>query len=694
MPDSQSVPSVLDRLVLGGSEGALALRQLAKVATSEGLRESEFLQVFDMLFDANLASSHKTDVITECLVPRSDYLIPSTVLVRIISAIGTPEIYYKNGKQHKLKRLSVACQQKLLEWQLCALHLFGDDGLKTLLKNIPLLFGLLSYEFLRPYVAALIVIALSNSPKKPRPWHVQLAVDLAEKFPFDPAIKALLAFFHKSTLSIHLKSAPLLLQAGAEVLRYPSLDIVEVLHTLPRDPESLITKEVLEVEKKIRKLFDSYATTKRRKVAVSGADYDSLEAGSNQVSIITIDSLKALATQLECIEMTNPSSVLSGAVTSNEGLRKLYLALQLLVAAPEEQNVKKLLYAVQYHVLVKQASAPVFALLLSFAQYGGLLRLQKPMIEFMNRDEDNMLARQILLFKCIDIKSANELIPVILSRLLKIKDRRLSLAASFFCEMAAVYQRWLRGSHEVDLVLSVPLIFGFSQSQWLDMHMHAKVSFLGLLRALKQIPVGELGPEVDATCLIPKPTLMYNLVVSTNPLIMSEALGYIVFLKSIQLRDDQKSTLALRNSYVMDAINFVWRDMAFKSEPESFNKGMLLQPSFLQDLGAVNYFSYSDLVLLKTVGGLIHNPSLSYLCAEIVWMLEDQQENISSRHPGPISEKSLAQFRQDPDVNWLPMTYFDIKVSLLNNLDNLGFTGLCDLLYSSLKPLASLRNRS
>lgn len=240
----------------------------------------------------------------------------------------------------------------------------------------------------------------------------------------------------------------------------------------------------------------------------------------------------------------------------------------------------------------------------------------------------------------------------------------------------------------------IPKIFDIMEAFWSRLDLLEKLSSLLFINAAISLATEKLSVWANTGCMVPPPSLMFKLVVSTNPLIVSEALGYIACIKKLKLLDNNSSKIAWKNAYVMDSINFLWREMAFKYEKGTINMGMYLHPHYLQRLNGLDFFSNSSLILTRSVGGIVQNPAFAYLCAEIVWKLEDMDPNITTRHPGPISEASVASLQQDSDVTWLQVSYQDLRVSLLNHLDAMGFHGLADLLFTSLKPLVNQRTRN
>lgn len=691
--------AITDLVDVTGQEGTDAIHDFSKTA-QKGLSPIEIQAVIELVLHSTTLATHKNILVSECLIPDGKHLLPREIVGRVLATVGTPEIYYKNGKQHKLKRLQVTTIQRLLEWLVCVLPAFGKPVFAYLRRFLPMLFGLLPYEFLRPYIATLIVVATSStdaalritSKNTVRQWHVLLVTDLAEQFPSDPVLKPLLSFLKFKVRTPNVSDSGNMRSAGD----LDGMITNEQLHAviLTKFELSSMEREVTEVEKQLRRLFTSLGSRglKRRRV---GPQFD-IVSHSDHVLILSVSTVSSLIAQFEKIDLPNPSSVLSLTTAANNRHRRLYLALYLAVASQNDQITKKLKHAIQSHILGdNNNSVHTFPQLLEFGRFQGLKSLTEPLKKFINSGEGD-LAKKIRLVRYLPWEKS-ALVSAIVKIASQVGKDNLDETGELFEEISFLIEKWrvvfANGDtyHEfLSCVLDIVFhTFALAEQLWTKFSLQHKIRFVQVLKAVKNIEsVHSWG---TAGLLVPPPTLMCLMVISTHPLILSEALGYLAFLKSLPIPESDQKTIALRNKYVMDSINFVWRDMALKKEANTFSQGMFLDDEFLQKVSALNFFSYSNFIQLKTVGGVVQNPSLVYICAELVWKLEDQADHITTRHPGPISEESVAQLHQDTDNTWLSMSYYDIKISLLNSLDELGYTGLCDFLFSSLKSLENQR---
>lgn len=133
-----------------------------------------------------------------------------------------------------------------------------------------------------------------------------------------------------------------------------------------------------------------------------------------------------------------------------------------------------------------------------------------------------------------------------------------------------------------------------------------------------------------------------------------------------------------------------------KQEPNISNssaKGFYLNPEFTRKLSTLHLSDQLSIVF-QSIGELFYNPALSFIITKLIWDIEDKTEDINTRHEGPVSRDSLERIRIDSDKIWLNITFEELKVTILRNLDTAHhgkFKGIGDLLFNSLKSLSDKR---
>lgn len=147
------------------------------------------------------------------------------------------------------------------------------------------------------------------------------------------------------------------------------------------------------------------------------------------------------------------------------------------------------------------------------------------------------------------------------------------------------------------------------------------------------------------------------------------------------------------NGFLMDICNCVWRMRAFTDADP--NAAACLVPrrrarafeSYLDSLDA-------DLPL-PSLFGLSHSPVLSLQAVLTLRDLEDEAlaggEALEMRHPGPVTQGSLVRLREG---GGLGLSWQDYRISVLQRLEELGFSGVPDLMRNTMKILRGPRQGS
>ncbi|KAM9905376.1 hypothetical protein OXX69_007195 [Metschnikowia pulcherrima] len=724
---------LIDNLIDPAFDTDQTLAEIETRANADGVSLADLSSLISLVFEPLVSSMVRNRLLSKCLIPRGDYFVPVEIILRVLAAIGAPEVYYSKGKQHKSKRFSLPTQQKILQWTINILPFFGPDLLKTLQRSLPILFGLLSYEFSRPYISTLIIVATSRhkrtqektvSPYKDlgsfqkgplRTWHMQLVADLSERFPMDPSLKALMLHISRSSSSrdfyqLFGKHHSFSFTRSSGFIAVPEDSFSAILRLKDGLHKDGLSKEILGLHQDLSQIYKDFERSpkKRRLDLQASLENDPFNSMSSErkVPISSIDSVPSLISNLENISFINPSSVFAQKPSLNHRFRCLYASLILLNSSSSHVFFKKISSALQHHILLQDTSDAYRDFSVdSFGKYGTVRHFRSELESFLMAPE-SASEKRLLVFenqlcympyyhltsgKCI-ITALNRLLSCVNDLLAQKRTNANTLIPRLFIRLTVLIRKLGQENEAGEVLTSItPLIFHMIDKNWVRLDLTSKLSFLAFMNSTIAFATKKLDSWQNVACLIPPPSLVFRLVVSVNPIVVSETLGYIAMIKKLRLSESDALKSSLKNAYVMDSINFVWRDMAFKHEKRTINQGMYLHPQFIQRMSGLDFFSNSELISIKSVGGIVQNPSFAYLCAELIWKLEDMEAEISTRHPGPISEQSVARMNEDADVIWLNMNYQELKVSLLNSLDVMGFHGIADLLFTSLKPLVNQR---
>ncbi|CUM65740.1 uncharacterized protein PRCAT00003388001 [Priceomyces carsonii] len=748
------------------------LEDLNAAVKEVGVEEEALDTLLDIILDApvstvsRITATQKRYIIKNLLVPNQTYILKKELIYQIISSIGIPQVYYKNGRPQRVKKLPKNIQLCLLEWLVSSIHLFGDDVFNILHRMLPILFNYLSYEFLRPYIANLIFLSALNDVKTFRtylnegrtytmnsfkPWQIQLVIDLYFKFPLDDHLKSLLILFKTLNPAIdfsqysgvHGNALNDLGRVNPKVLRYPNFDYldklndIEIINSSSRFSNSGVIKENL----RRYEIFQS--TLKDRKRIKNGhfsePDLDVVEFGlnENEVSINDVHSFKNLIENFDNVKFISVSGLFrpsDGVSYESDRFKKFFLVLQGV--SKNEAYLKKLDCYVRFSLLDENLSLrDVDSLTNKIANFltfcSGAINLKliveftlfefnvRPIHNFANATglELENLTQRLKFVKFLPVIEFLKLRDSFLEKvfsLLKIEQGDLTrrsktdpYVSSFLIEIASLFSLWYSmmkvNSYGFDskekiysiIRKSIPLIHQFIIDNYLSSSLEVKLALMKLFNVVKSMDPSDLE-NLDAKALIPKPELVYDILFCNSPFLFSELCGYVSYCKNYKFKDSEQTAKILQNSYIMDIINFFWRDKALEFEPgvSSKSRAMCLSPQFVHKLGSLNLFNYSNLISLNVMGNVFHNPCWAYLGAQIVWNLEDNQDTVTTRHMGPISENSINELTHDPSHRWLDVDYKKLKLEVLRGLDKKGFKGLGDLLFTSLVSLVNERVKS
>ncbi|KAI0464250.1 hypothetical protein LJB42_001855 [Komagataella kurtzmanii] len=170
------------------------------------------------------------------------------------------------------------------------------------------------------------------------------------------------------------------------------------------------------------------------------------------------------------------------------------------------------------------------------------------------------------------------------------------------------------------------------------------------------------------------PVLMYELLFSTNSLLMDQCCHLVVRAKNYYNTHELDPFKQLNNAYVMDICNLLWRHRGFSIDQTA--RGAFLPPEFKQKLSTIQFYQQE----LEQEFNLFFHPSLLGLITRLVKASSD------SKYTGIVRKQ---QYEEQG------LEGFDaFRIELLNGLDLAGFEGISNLLFTSLKSLLGHRIKS
>ncbi|KAH3679371.1 hypothetical protein WICMUC_001052 [Wickerhamomyces mucosus] len=244
-------------------------------------------------------------------------------------------------------------------------------------------------------------------------------------------------------------------------------------------------------------------------------------------------------------------------------------------------------------------------------------------------------------------------------------------------------ENYLEISEIIKSIISkfLPILSKFQYSQLIQF------SIFQFLKLFKEIP----KQYIILSNLVLPPDLIYTLYFSSNnPIIISKICEYLNFSKDIlqnePLITNQIEQLTnIHNSYVRDIINLIWTNKAFiltKSSVNDYSFG--ISNEFL-GLFELHIPLFDSNLQFRSLYNLHQSPTFAQLSAKILRDLEDKDENCLVRLEGPLNNSAVLELQGQ---DWLNKTVDQVRVDILKKLNDEGFSGLNNFLYSHLRSLS------
>lgn len=694
--DSQvEIQRLISRLETDGIFDTRIIENLSQIAMKGGFEEDIILELFNIIFDKSPSTSislrRKEFIIDNVLALKEPISI--TLFWQIISNIGTNEIYYKGQLRFETMKVPTSLQIQILNWLIDNFEYFRVALIQSGNLVLSLLIKTLSYEFLRVQISRLIVLLLQENIEPVRTyfnrdtyhqitllkhWHIQWVVDLYEKFPLDLYLQELLAFFRVVDPTI-------------DYIAYTH-DGFQTLNRLKSNERHLFAdfmdrQEAAEEEEEDDREFntDVMLANKRRKKMLRRSRDDVY--GANKSLLLLDDIYNINPYSLFRLPKQQVNKVLplvfqygnTNLITRLDSFVRISLSDQLSSKSEYEDFIKQISY-----ILHTGGGTIEFPLVTDF-----VLQRSVTKREFL----ETLPFRYGLLkyLKQIDISDLSNTIVQDITKLLDIKHQVTEEISTEFLKSLIDYFDYnpldeLDSGDDINLILS--MIYKYIQS---CEAAHKNQMIRLMTEFIQSLDSPVLKKLDDRNILIPQ-SLVYSLLLDGDPLSLSDICKHILFCKSHKFKLQQLKSI--QNTFTMDTVNFLWREkfLTYDEIPSSANKAFYLHPEFINKVGSLHMFDH-DFFTTATLGGLFTNPALVYIVTNIVWKLEDNADMINTRHEGPITRQSIRRLKDNEGVTWLDYDFDGLRVKVLQKLDEFGFDGICEFLFSSLKSLEGKRIR-
>ncbi|CCG24414.1 hypothetical protein CORT_0F01870 [Candida orthopsilosis Co 90-125] len=624
------------------------LRYLAQ-QEEKGYSERVIREVLNIIFELgrrSLSESVKLTLVKCCLNPSCDMSIQT--LLNILANLGPTQNRAHGIKEIPSKKVSVELQVEVLSQIMKNLDFFVPTIQKYVSILLPILRKLLSYEFLRLYISSLLKFIFLQNPaavgfcrnwKKPeslhftRKWDYNLIKDLQIKFPTDPNLREL-------------------------------VEVIDAI-TNPNPPPFTLYTSVIETKTGVSCLRSLEENSKRRKIGPASKCNVTRNSGDVAISI----------------------GLPSG---HQETLVKHMFAVQLCA------NKLNLVEVDNYFKITSFQDKDfcdhwIVRVLWCYRHFNKKDFFISSINEFVlnsNEDKDwpQLFHHRVNFIRLIKT-NVSEMRSMIINDKKKLQTYHLQdphlysrLCEKYIMEFLSLFDVDFPGSFEFLEEITLILL---DLSQFCPRIRSIMVRKILLL--YKRLRVTDKSFYANLT--LPR-SVVYLMLLHGDLNLLDGICFHIAEEKRLHYTDDKLRRI--QNSFTMDIVNMIWRGrfLSFDGRRDSSHKALFFNSCLLPKIRNSCLASIG----IGDVGSILMSPVFVFIATKSVRRLEDQH-NLDARIEGPLTEENIAFMQTDDRTQWLQLSRESIKLEVLRTLDSKGFTGVCDMLFKSLKSLSGARGR-
>ncbi|KAK1760496.1 centromere protein I [Echria macrotheca] len=607
--------------------------------------------------------------------------VPDDVVLRVVGALG-----------HGHLKPSLAIQGLLLRWLVMVYHLLENTSILS--QTYGVLFNLLDTAAIRPQLCHLL--ALITRRKHVRPFRIQEILGLSRQTGSDPALTGLLRVFKNYYPEIIVGQVT---RGRAAAFKHPDLQWRERL-------EEIRNQHVEHQDDGIRNGFavNHVLARQMRGSKLGGLPVvHTLHAQENSVTLEEIDSAETLAKNLEKIEL--PTQLV--AILADPLLQKLLLLRPDAEAFERIENwlraciddvaggdaePSSLLDLVEIlHEFV--LSTKILPRILLFF-FEALLRI------WDGREKRDAIVETLSFVPLLDYGHLRtQLFQPLENSLLDNTPESQLVLLKFY---TLLLRRW------IILVRASPKANPAARDSIHDLISHVNNLALTLTQTSPKASTylsildfyqscaslfshRQILEHVEIT--IPPALLVYILQFSNSQAVLSRLCSTLAVYKRAweavmlppakrQLTRREREQINTFNGFLMDLCNCLWRERAF-STTDLNAQGCRIPPPLVPSLSGYVRAIDADLHL-TALFGLSHSPVVCLQSISYVRELEDNDDEVATRHAGPVTQMSLAQLTTR---GGLRLTWQEYRLGVLQHLEKQGFPGVPELMYNTMKNL-------
>ncbi|PHH59314.1 hypothetical protein CDD81_3383 [Ophiocordyceps australis] len=671
---------------LRGASIKPTVSRLTSLMYEHGLSSDALQQIVELVTKPNQLDQASTAALVRSLYPRQ--LIPEDIVLSVVGALAIGGL-----------KPALAIQAALLRWLILVYHVLEDRSI--LARAYSVLFNLLDTDIIRPWLAHLL--ALITRRKHVRPFRIQALLALSRQTGNDPSLVGLLRVFKDYYPEIIVGEA---VRGKASAFKHPDpawrqrLDEIQHAHRQA-------AQGATEHQKDFRVYRNANRSGRNKLIPSVHTSY----AKEDSVTLEEIENVSSLVQNIEKLDLPNQLV----AVLADPLLQKLLLlrpssdsyrrvanwlgsVLQDAVDGDvDEDTLWEVLQVVKEFVIQTREVPPIlldfFMRFLQIWDGSGRRQLVLDILAFVPLIEFDELYRHILMPLETAMRD-NE--PGTLESILKLYTGILhhwtvlcKSADSIPTQANEAITSLIR--HVNDLALTLLQTFAGVSSECAVLTFYEQVERLVTDQDLQQHIRIEL----------PNKLLVYMLLFSDSLASVSRLCFILArykkgFEAAMAARSGKRRSKALwydrayinlYNGFLMDICNCFWRGQAF-SDDDTNARGCMIPRSTVSALTAY-VAAVEPSFSLASLFSLSHAPLLCLQSIECLRELETvslQQEGLNSRHAGPVTQSSLAKLAA---AGGLKISWQEYRINVLRALSDYGFSGVTELLKSTMRVLKS-----
>ncbi|ROV87979.1 hypothetical protein VPNG_10340 [Cytospora leucostoma] len=663
--------------------------ELTSVAYNQGVLPDELISLIDLIVAPSHLDQASLNSIIRSLYPVGK--VPEDVVLTIVGSLGIGEL-----------RPSLTLQSSLLQWLLLVYHVLDTKAQAVLSRAYGVLFNLLDVSATRPQLFH--ILAVTTRRKHVQHYRIQALLNLSRQTGGnDRHLQGLLRVYRNYYPEIIVGNA-----GKGSVFKIPDPEWKERL--------SVIQKMHREQQSSIQGPRDGFKTSQHLLNGPRGSKgalppVQTSNAHEKSVTLEEIDSAESLVSNLEKVELpdhlvavlVDPLLQKFMMLRPDKDLKRVTAWMdtqigEIINGDADDETVENTLNVIHEFARSTKDISPFFPGLLKLVERRRLQRdsrIHDVLAYAPIMDPKDLSVFTIILEATLDGSAASQLdLLTLYTNVLRRWNTTLLSNQTDIPQHASACIAWLIAHvNQLNLTLLQTSPTEFTALKILD--FYERVAYLysntTLLRTLQ--------------ITIPPVPLVYTLQFSQSLATVSRLCrvlaaykrAFAVYMSNAARKlgpPYDKAEVNTFNGFLMDMCNCLWRGKAF-AKGDAHARGCVVADAAVAPLEAyVGGLPGGGEMTLATLFTMSFSP---LLCLQAIGHVrgreeaEDEEVELQARHAGPVTQKSLGQLARK---GGLELQWQDYRLGVLRHLDERAFSGIPELMYSTMRNLLDAKAKS